>query len=88
MKEINKRSLYQSCKRKVRYRDTAEVLKALRKCKQKRGEELDYYYGESYFTYPSDVSDEENVTDFSYGVHYKEMAQSVNKYGGFYCRQI
>lgn len=44
MKEINKRSLYQSCKRKVRYRDTAEVLKALRKCKQKRGDELDYYY--------------------------------------------
>lgn len=47
-------------------------------------EELDYYYGVNYFTYPSDVSDENNVTDFSYGVHYKEMAQSVNKYGGFY----
>ena len=47
-------------------------------------EELDYYYGENYFTYPDNISDENNVTDFSYGVHYKEMAQSVNKYGGFY----
>ena len=47
-------------------------------------EELDYYYGKDYFTYPDDVSDEANVTDFSYGVHYKEMAQGVNKYGGFY----
>ncbi len=53
-------------------------------------EELIHYYGTKedgktpYFTYPNNVSDENNVTDFSYGVHYKEMAQSVNKYGGFY----
>lgn len=44
-------------------------------------EELDYYYGTKtdgitpYFEYE---------TDFAYEAHYKEMAESVNKYGGFY----
>ena len=47
-------------------------------------QELDYYYGSGFFTFPEDICDETNVTDFSYGVHYKEMAESVNKYGGFY----
>ena len=38
-------------------------------------EELDYRYGANYFSYE---------TDFAYEAHYKEMAESVNKYGGFY----
>ena len=46
--------------------------------------ELDYYYGSGYYTFPANISDETNVTDFSYGVHYKEMAESINQYGGFY----
>ena len=44
-------------------------------------DELNWYYGTKtdgitpYFTYE---------TDFAYEAHYKEMAESVNKYGGFY----
>ena len=44
-------------------------------------EELNWYYGTKedgttpYFTYS---------TDFQYEAHYREMAESVNKYGGFY----
>ena len=47
-------------------------------------QELDYFYGNGFFSYPEDIWDETNITDFSYGVHYKEMATSVNRYGGFY----
>ena len=39
-------------------------------------DELNAIYGNAYFTYPG--------TDFAYEAHYKEMAESVNKYGGFY----
>lgn len=38
-------------------------------------ESLDYYYGKGYYNYS---------TDFAYKTHYKEMVESVNKYGGFY----
>ena len=47
-------------------------------------QELDFYFGTNYFTYPANISDVNNPTDFSYGVHYNEMVTSVNAYGGFY----
>ena len=38
------KSYYKSCGRKIRYRSETDVLRALKSCRRKRGQELDYYY--------------------------------------------
>ncbi len=48
-------------------------------------DELNYWYGEGYYTYPTTDEEKNNVNNtFAYKAHYEEMVESVNKYNGFY----
>ncbi len=48
-------------------------------------DELNYYYGEGYYTYPTTDEEKANANNtFAYKAHYQEMVESVNKYDGFY----